>query len=347
MKSVFTQSRQLMMITVVVFFISLINAGFVLYETNRIENDAKIINYAGFIRGSIQRAAKLECTHYNSDTIIAQVDGAIHDLESRKEGFEIKKFDTLFYNILAELKTEWGSLKRAISDYRAAPIRKNHARLIDKSERCWSISNRFVLICQKASEAKLSFFEFVFIIIGLNIIGVLIIIDQIRSYVRFKLEFLATHDALTGVFNRYLYDTVIEQEIKRSRRYNSPLSVIICDIDCFKKINDTYGHKTGDSVLIELAGIISEQIRQSDFLFRIGGEEFIIIAVETALLNAVALAEKLRIAIQEWDFREAHTVTMSFGVAEYTQIDTPAALFKRADAALYRAKEKGRNRVET
>ena len=118
------------------------------------------------------------------------------------------------------------------------------------------------------------------------------------------------------------------------------------DIDHFKKVNDTYGHAVGDYVLKTLSQIAKKNIREIDYLIRWGGEEFIVIALDTKLRGAEVLAEKIRKAIEDYNFEKVGRVTVSFGVTQFTQDDTEDSFMKRADDALYQAKEKGRNRVE-
>jgi diguanylate cyclase (GGDEF)-like protein len=118
------------------------------------------------------------------------------------------------------------------------------------------------------------------------------------------------------------------------------------DIDHFKAINDTYGHSVGDYVLQTLAQIAKENLREIDYLVRWGGEEFIIIAPETDLGRAKALAERIRTAIGNYRFDQTGKITISFGVTEFKENDTEDTFIRRADDAMYKAKEKGRNRVE-
>jgi len=118
------------------------------------------------------------------------------------------------------------------------------------------------------------------------------------------------------------------------------------DIDHFKAINDTYGHSVGDYVLQTLAQIAKENLREIDYLVRWGGEEFIIIAPETDLGRAKALAERIRTAIENYRFDQAGKITISFGVTWFKESDTEDTFIRRADDAMYKAKEKGRNRVE-
>jgi len=164
-----------------------------------------------------------------------------------------------------------------------------------------------------------------------------------------ELENRATVDALTGLGNRAHFDNIIGKERSRSLRYKQPLSMILFDIDHFKRINDTLGHQAGDAVLRELAQVCQNSLRPSDITFRWGGEEFIVLAPSTGYRGADRLAETLRQAVAGHVFPEAGKVTISLGVAEHQSEETIAAWFERADKMLYAAKEEGRNcvRVDT
>jgi diguanylate cyclase (GGDEF)-like protein/PAS domain S-box-containing protein len=161
-----------------------------------------------------------------------------------------------------------------------------------------------------------------------------------------EIEELAEQDPLTGAFNRHRFDRTLRQELERSCRYGSPLSLIILDIDFFKLVNDRYGHKIGDVVLIAMAQYIQANIRKNDLLTRWGGEEFSIIAPDSPLSAAASMAEKLRSALETRKLADILSVTCSFGVAQFDGSEDMDALIRRADKALYRAKTSGRNRVE-
>jgi diguanylate cyclase (GGDEF)-like protein len=122
--------------------------------------------------------------------------------------------------------------------------------------------------------------------------------------------------------------------------------MILCDIDRFKEVNDRYGHDAGDHVLKTIADIVRGNIRKTDYFVRWGGEEFIILSSETQLDKAYALSERIRKKIESYKFDNTGTVTVSFGVTEFREGDTAAVFIKRADNAMYEAKNKGRNRVE-
>lgn len=162
-----------------------------------------------------------------------------------------------------------------------------------------------------------------------------------------KLRRLATHDALTGLFNRRRVDQELDQQVAAAQRYGRPLSVVLFDIDHFKRVNDSHGHEAGDEVLKGLAETATDCTRDSDILSRWGGEEFLLVAPETDLAGAEELAEKLRGRIAERVFPEVGRVTISAGVAQLETDEAADAVVKRADDALYRAKEGGRNRVES
>lgn len=166
-----------------------------------------------------------------------------------------------------------------------------------------------------------------------------------------QLEQLATTDALTGLWNRRIFSERLEQEIKRAHRSGDPLSLIMIDLDHFKKINDTHGHPAGDAVLREVGGLLRVVIRQTDTAARYGGEEMILILPGTGKSGAVDLAEKIRklISVEAIAFGDVRlNVTASLGVATTTDLAVPdaASMVEIADAALYRAKHGGRNRVE-
>lgn len=160
-----------------------------------------------------------------------------------------------------------------------------------------------------------------------------------------QLEDLATHDPLTGVFNRRKFNELTAAEIERALRYPQPLSLFILDIDHFKLVNDRHGHEAGDAVLVSLAGLLRAEIRSTDSLARWGGEEFVILSPAVGLPATAVLAERLRAAVGAYPFAVGQ-VTASFGVADFHRDDSADSLFARADQALYRAKEHGRNRVE-
>ena len=160
----------------------------------------------------------------------------------------------------------------------------------------------------------------------------------------------ARTDVLTGVANRAALDERLLEEIERRKRFSTPVSLLVWDIDHFKKINDEYGHRSGDAVLREVARSLAARKRATDHLARFGGEEFVMLLVGTALGEAQRVAESLREAVSAMKFGFRGTpvrVTVSCGITELKDTDDPQSVFDRADAALYRAKESGRNCCKT
>jgi len=160
-----------------------------------------------------------------------------------------------------------------------------------------------------------------------------------------ELDALYITDRLTNVYNRVKIDEIIDTELKKKKRYDHVCSVILIDVDYFKLVNDTYGHLAGDVILKEFATLLKESIRDTDYVGRWGGEEFIIVCPQTDLNGAMSLAENLRSKVEESYFTIVGKKTASFGVATCKEDDTIQSLIDNADKALYRAKNGGRNQV--
>ncbi len=163
---------------------------------------------------------------------------------------------------------------------------------------------------------------------------------------RDRLQQQADTDALTGISNRLKADHLLEEEFARISRYGGTISVILLDVDFFKAINDNLGHRTGDGVLRSVASLLAAGVRDTDTVARWGGEEFLVLCPSTSLNAAVDLAERLRHNLAHYEFGIDRAVRASFGVAEFRPSDSRETLVERADEAMYRAKNAGRDRVE-
>jgi diguanylate cyclase (GGDEF)-like protein len=155
----------------------------------------------------------------------------------------------------------------------------------------------------------------------------------------------ANTDSLTGLFNRRKGWEVLEFDIDMARRYHRPLSLIMFDLDHFKEINDLHGHVVGDRLLKLISRTVLDQIRATDILMRWGGEEFIIVSVETDQAEARLVAERLRVAIEGCSLQKTIHVTGSFGIAQLQENDTFDSFLRRVDDKVYEAKSLGRNTV--
>lgn len=175
-----------------------------------------------------------------------------------------------------------------------------------------------------------------------------VVVDNARLHERTKK--MAITDGLTRLYNHKHFYELLEQEFHRTKRYQASVVMIMIDIDFFKQINDTYGHQVGDDILKELAIVVRSQVRDIDILARYGGEEFAALLPQTSLEQAAIVAERIRNAVEKNEFSTSKgiiKITVSLGVSGYPEMDinSQVELVKRADAALYRAKETGKNRV--
>ncbi len=152
-------------------------------------------------------------------------------------------------------------------------------------------------------------------------------------------------DSLTGLFNRRKGWEILEFEIRRAKRYHRLLSIIMFDLDHFKDINDRHGHVIGDRVLRGIAKTVQEQMRATDILMRWGGEEFIILSLETGQAEARQVAERLRSTVEFGPLQNSIHLTASFGITDLQENDTFDSFLRRVDDKLYEAKSSGRNKV--
>lgn len=154
---------------------------------------------------------------------------------------------------------------------------------------------------------------------------------------------LAVRDEKTGLYNHRFFKNIFSIELEKAKR-GKKLSLIIIDIDFFKKINDTYGHLVGDKMIKALADLLKESFRKSDVIARFGGEEFFIMLPNTSINKAKIVAERIRKKVLKSKLKK-YKITISLGVAEYKKADNFQRIEERADKALYKAKKEGRNRV--
>jgi diguanylate cyclase (GGDEF)-like protein len=162
-----------------------------------------------------------------------------------------------------------------------------------------------------------------------------------------EFETMASMDSLTGLFNRYKFSELFVSTYKTMMQRDSKMSLILLDIDFFKKVNDTYGHNHGDKVLLRVAQTLQQTIRNIDIVCRWGGEEFVVLLPTASIDNAIAIAEKIRTNIENLEIEPVGKITISCGVAKVQSFDNMKSAIEKADKALYLAKESGRNRVKS
>lgn len=331
----------------------LLSFGFVMafYVHSTVKNlefDAKIINETGMIRGSIQRVAKLVLSDSPelSNDIVTEINILFDHFISEDDGSRHHGVNDVVFDGIIILREEWHSLESLLLEYQLNPSETIKRRIVEESEHCWIAADSVVLAAQLATEGKVGNFELFYTILAINAVTAVLVILFVLIYVRKKLEYESSHDPLTGLLNRRSYDKMVQSEIARSTRYSSKLSLILFDVDNFKLINDRHGHGTGDKVFIDLSAGVMNSVRETDLVFRVGGDEFVILCPETSSNGAFQLAEKVRGRIEKIHFSTGKKETISLGVAEFHDGINRRELYQHADAALYSAKNNGRNRTE-
>ena len=335
-------SRKLILLVILNICLALINGLGVYLQSAYLEEDAYVLKQLAFLRGSSQRLVNLELTGHDGSALSQEAEQSFSGLLSNL-GCAISGEKPASCTEILLLKQEWDELNIKLAASRANQA--SPAEVLARSEAFWKsshamIAEQFVQVQSSMRDARL----FIYVAL-LDITLLVLIVYMIKVIVRDKLEQAANYDPLTGIYNRAVYAGFLEKALEASQRYGRDLSLIVMDIDHFKSVNDTYGHKTGDNVLKELARLISAKLRKSDIFCRIGGEEFALICPDSGGQAALALAEKLRKAVKTHRFEQIGNLRISQGLAVLKQDDTPDTLFKRADKCLYQAKQGGRDAV--
>ncbi|GEM_PF-2990693 len=184
-------------------------------------------------------------------------------------------------------------------------------------------------------------------LVTLFLVGMSLILNLKLEETLEKVRLLSVTDELTRIYNRKKFNEVFNDEIGKCKRYRKPLSLIMFDVDHFKKINDSCGHEAGDIVLSGVVSTIKPMVRETDLFARWGGEEFMILTPDTGKRGATEFAERIRKRISGTNFEKIGYLTCSFGVSSYEENESGDDLLRRVDGALYEAKQSGRNRVVT
>jgi len=193
------------------------------------------------------------------------------------------------------------------------------------------------------SFSKVHYLNFVVPIFAGLLVGYLMAKNKVLNN---QLTQIANTDKLTGAYNRRYFDTRLNEEVDKARRYKLLFSIIYMDLDLFKQVNDTFGHEIGDHVLIDFSEIVMKANRDSDIFARFGGEEFIILVQMADKNSAHILYERIKNAVAQHQFQQVNNVTFSAGIAEFDiDKDSVTSILERADVALYKAKSSGRNRA--
>ena len=240
---------------------------------------------------------------------------------------------------LSDLADEWQSTSwgRALIDsVRCGTLTEHEWSLVEGESACW-----YRVVINPLKEA---------VVVTMTDITQLKAREFSLEKLNQDLELLARTDPLTGVSNRRHFFEAAEEELERGRRYALPLSVMVFDLDWFKRINDLYGHAAGDTVLVETVRLIQDRLRTNDIIARMGGDEFAILLPNTDAGKAQEMTQRLCIDLASQKINigsEKVSATCSFGVCEFADANTDVVdLLHIADQALYRAKQLGRNRVE-
>ncbi|HCX63594.1 MAG TPA: hypothetical protein DHN33_00085 [Eubacteriaceae bacterium] len=331
-------------IAIGILLLSLSSGLFTYRQTANVSDDAELINNLGVIRGSIQRLIKYELAGEPNDELAQEIDQRILELHRIKE--EVFRGNDAIMVQINGMTLAWGDLKQIIDDYRDDATSENGQALLNKSEEIWRLSDQMVTLSQWMAEEDVSNYRYVYLFTFVHLLLSITIVYFIQKRVKDILEHAVDYDMLTEAYSRRFFTDFLNRQIPTAKRYRRPFALVIFDIDHFKRINDTYGHDVGDKILKSLCNLIQSNMRKSDVFARIGGEEFAVVVPEANMEKACVLAEKLWELVESHGFEIDQKVTISLGIAEYVSGDDSDTIFKRADDALYEAKNGGRNQCK-
>lgn len=337
-------SKYLITLSLILLAIGLTMFGLVYQAEQSLRHDARILNEAGIVRGSIQRITKLvlyEPGNLNPQ-LISQTDRLLRRfIDDEHRAFFDKNGDG---QSVIRMNAHWLQMKQLLQQYMLSPTIENRQQLVASSEDAWRVAQDMVAAAQQRSELKGERIQgLLYFMLFLVSLGSTAVVAMLIFYVRRKLEHESARDHLTGLYNRRTFDAMMTAEIARSERYGTPLSLLIIDIDYFKSINDALGHKSGDRVLVEIARLMASFVRKTDHVFRIGGEEFAVVAPGVTADVVFQMAEQLREKVKGHKFSMQRPLTISIGISEFVNGESSDTLFQRADQALYHAKFSGRD----
>jgi diguanylate cyclase (GGDEF)-like protein len=312
-----------------------------LYITRFIGQYSVLINDSGKVRGGIQRTVKLALMGEAYASVSDEIDGyltKIKTFESSKR-FLIKKPNE---GDLIILQNQWNQLKILLHEYDAK--KGPSVEFNNLSEEIWVQANIVVTGIENSFHSYIKYYTVIAIVLFSSIIILALISFAIKYFIQQRVEVQASHDYLTGLFNRNYFDIFLKKQLHESNRNNQNVAIMLCDIDHFKNVNDTYGHDTGDKVLKAIAETFMMTSRASDTIIRFGGEEFLIIASYQNIDDLMRYAERIRMNIENTKILDLN-ITISIGIAICDHSGEVNKVIKKADTALYTAKENGRNQV--
>ena len=319
--------------TILVIIFSTISFIYVLNDIQRLTN---FINSSGSIRGGIQRVTKLYLLNQNIDESIKKIDETtlivLNYVNTKKAIFSNND------------QLELSNLIKAWNTYKEILRTNQKDKILSSSEYLWKLSNSVVNTIEIKTHKHIAI-QYLFLFLLFAIVCILTIVSVfIRKVVQKNIEKKASRDQLTNLLNRNYLHQIYNAKLSECKSTSSFLAVLMCDIDHFKYVNDTFGHDIGDKVLKSIAEIMIQNTRENDAVFRYGGEEFLILVSFSEIPQLIQYAERLRSSIENTEIIE-HKVTVSIGVSLIDDKQELKQHILRADTALYKAKQAGRNRV--
>ena len=290
-----------------------------------------------FVHGEMQRSMFLIEKNKSYEHAIRQADAYLEKVVDR---FKTQTNSDAFIHV-HWIDTQWKYFKTLIDKFDDTPVEINQKKMETHCDRYWKTVSQII---KNQAEGQ-PFSQMIATHALVTLVFIPLIFFFIRRYVSTNNDLVKNYDPLTHIYNSRMFYRLVAQELAKSERYDRSLGLVVFDVDFFRRINYFFGHKVGDDALEQLASLVDNNIRKSDLFCRVGGEEFAVIASDTDLQQAIVLSEKVRKLISGHTFKTVGRMTVSLGVVQARDNDTPESMYKRANERLQIAKTKGRNRT--
>jgi len=331
-------SIYLLIISVVTLILTIFMFSTLYLILDHIEKDVSVIKNTEMIKGSIQRVTKLSMYgDYSSTKIISyNISKLLDNQLSDSTGFIGMGLSKEILNETKTLRTNWKKLNIVLLQYKHDKSKKILKGMMELSERCWSAGDKIIEIYHIENLKLVNKFSILYLLLIINACCIILSIIILIFYIKKNVEYFASHDSVSNIYNRQSYDKIIKHEITRCQKDKLVMSIVLINIDSFNSIKDK--NKSGDSAVKIIVDLIKQTLRKGDQVFRFSNLELVIILSETKSNGSAILSDRICKIINEYNLSEKNKAAVCLGTAELSKEDTSDSLYNKAKSSLCNTK---------